>query len=71
MDLYLSPELAAGWNGAFTLRFDGEKRPAVSFAYRADGDELTLASLPPDAVRNAVVTAPDGLEPVATLTRYR
>ena len=71
MDLYLSPELAGAWNGAFTLRFDGENRPAVSFAYRFDGDELILAYLPSEAVRNAVVTAPDGLEPVAALTRYR
>jgi len=71
MDLYLSPELSVDWDGAFTLRFDGEKRPAVSFAYAMDGDELLLAYLPPGSARNAVVEAPDGLEPVAALKRYR
>jgi len=71
MDLYLSPELSVDWDGAFTLRFDGEKRPAVSFAYAMAGDELLLAYLPPGSTRNAVVEAPDGLEPIASLKRYR
>lgn len=71
MDLYLSPELAAEWNGAFTLRFDGGTRPAVSFAYRLRGDELSLAFVPPALVRNAVVTAPEGLDPAVSMTRYR
>jgi len=70
MDLYLSHETAASWHGAFTLRFDGGSRPAVSFAYRLDGDQLTLAWLPPGAVQNAIVTARD-LTTTVTMTRYR
>ncbi len=71
MDLYLSAELASEWDGAFTLRFDALPRSPVSFAYRTVDDELFLAYLPPESIRNAVVTAPDGLEPVAALERYR
>lgn len=71
MDLFLSPELTGVWDGAFTLRFDGDKHPAVRFAYRFDGDRLTLAYVPPESVRNAVVSASAGLETVATMTRYR
>jgi len=71
MDLYLSPELAVNWDGAFTLRFDGGTYPAVSFAYQDSGESIILAYLPPGSTRNAVVMAPDGLSPVATLKRYR
>jgi len=71
MDLYLSADLAAEWDGAFTLRFDALPRSPVSFAYRTVDDELFLAYLPHDSIRGAVVTAPDGLEPVAALDRYR
>ncbi|PKL25000.1 MAG: hypothetical protein CVV47_06865 [Spirochaetae bacterium HGW-Spirochaetae-3] len=71
MDLYLSGELAASWDGAFTLRFDAIPRSPVSFAYRTTGDELFLAYLPPESIHNAVVSAPDGLEPVAAFDRYR
>jgi hypothetical protein len=71
MDLFLSPELAGAWDGAFTLRFDGDKHPVVRFAYKLDGDTLTLAYVPPESVQNAVISVPTGLETVATLTRYR
>lgn len=71
MDLFLSPELAGAWDGAFTLRFDGDKHPVVRMAYRLDGDKLTLASVPPESIRNAVISASAGLETVATMTRYR
>ncbi|HUW71379.1 MAG TPA: SH3 domain-containing protein [bacterium] len=71
MDLFLSPELAGAWDGAFTLRFDGDKHPVVRFAYKLDGDTLTLAYVPPESVQNAVISVSTGLETVATLTRYR
>lgn len=71
MDLFLSPELATTWNGAFTLRFDEGKRPAISFAYRIDGDRLALAYLPPETIKSAVVSATGELAPNATLKRYR
>lgn len=71
MDLYLSPELASSWHGAFTLRFDGGTKPAVRFAYRLDGDQLSLAWLPPGTTGNAIVSAPDGLTAAITMTRYR
>lgn len=71
MDLFLSPELAAAWDGAFTLRFDGDTHPVVRFAYKLDGDALTLAYVPPEAVRNAVIATSTGIETVATMTRYR
>ncbi|GAB1456258.1 SH3 domain-containing protein [Spirochaetota bacterium] len=71
MDLYLSPELETDWDGAFTLRFDGGTKPAVSFAYQMQGDELIPAHVPPDARRNAVIMATAELEPVAALKKYR
>ncbi|MBN2875879.1 MAG: SH3 domain-containing protein, partial [Spirochaetales bacterium] len=71
MDLYLSPELAGSWQGAFSLRFDGGELPVVRFAYRLEGDDLVLAHLTPQLIHNAVVSAPGGLEPVATFTRYK
>lgn len=71
MDLYLSPELAMIWNGAFTLRFDEGRRPAVSFAYRFEGDRLALAYLPPETMKAAVVSTAGELAVSATLTRYR
>lgn len=71
MDLFLSPELAMIWNGAFTLRFDEGRRPAVSFAYRFDGAKLVLAYLPPDTMKAAVVSTTGELAVTATLNRYR
>jgi len=71
MDLFLSPELAMIWNGAFTLRFDEGRRPAVSFAYRFDGARLVLAYLPPDSMKAAVVSTTGELAVTATLNRYR
>jgi len=71
MDLYLSPELAMIWNGAFTLRFDEGRRPAVSFAYRFEGDKLVLANLPPETMKAAVVSTTGELAVSATLNRYR
>jgi hypothetical protein len=71
MDMYLSPELAGSWDGAFTLYFEGGTKPAVPFAYRLDGRTLSLAYLPPGAVKNAIVSAPEGLTTVATLTGTR
>lgn len=71
MDLYLSPELETEWDGAFTLRFDAGTKPAVSFVYQVQGDELILAYVPPEARRNAVIIATAELEPVAALKKYR
>lgn len=71
MDLYLSPELAMIWNGAFTLRFDEGRRPSVSFAYRITGDTLELAYLFPGTIKTAVVSSTEELPVSATLKRYR
>ncbi len=71
MDLYLSPELRLAWDGAFSIRFDGPKRPSLAFAYRRRAGELTLAFIPPAAIASAVVTAPEGLEPIASFATYR
>jgi len=71
MDLYLSPELQLEWDGAFSLRFDGPRRPALPFAYRREAGELILAAIPAESIASAVVSAPDGLEPVAAFTVYR
>jgi len=70
MDLFLSPELALIWNGAFTLRFDEGRRPAVSFAYRFEDDKLVLAHLPPEIMKAAVVSTTGELVVTATLNRY-
>lgn len=71
MDMFLSPELVGTWDGAFTLYFEGGEKPAVRFAYRHDGRTLHLAYLPPELVRNAIVTAPEGLQTTAFLTGSR
>jgi len=71
MDLFLSPELALIWNGAFTLRFDEGRRPAVSFAYRLEGDRLVLAYLPPGTIKAAIVSTAGELAISATMNRYR
>lgn len=65
MDLFLSPELQAAWQGAFTLRFESGQKPAVMFAYRFDGDRLVIARIAPELVFRAIVAAPDGLSPTA------
>ena len=70
MDLYLAPGSPTEWEGVFTLRFDAAKA-GLPFAYQRIDDELLLALLPADSVRNAVVTVPSGLEPVASMNRYR
>jgi hypothetical protein len=71
MDLFLSPELAVIWNGAFTLRFDEGRRPAVSFAYRFEGNNLVLAYVPPETIQAAVISTTGELAVSATLNRYR
>jgi hypothetical protein len=71
MDMFLSPELIGAWDGAFTLYFEGGEKPAVRFAYRHDGKTLALAFLTPELVRNAIVTAPEGLKTSAFLTGSR
>lgn len=59
MDLFLSPELAGTWQGAFSLRFDANRRTVVSFVYRADQNSLTLVPVAADAVRLSTVVAVD------------
>jgi hypothetical protein len=71
MDTFLSPELALSWNGAFSLLFDSEKRPRVTFAYRATPDGLELAHLPPSLVTGAIANSPTELASVAYFVRYR
>ena len=71
MDMFLSPDLIGTWDGAFTLYFEGGTKPAVRFAYRHDGKTLYLAYLPPELVKSAVLTAPEGLQTTAFLTGTR
>lgn len=61
MDLFLSDELAAFWDGAFTIRFDGETYPAVRFAYRYTDDSLSLAFIDRQYVESSTVNVQDGL----------
>lgn len=71
MDTFLSPELALSWNGAFSLLFDSEKQPRVTFAYRATPDGLELAHLPPSLVAGATASSPTELGTIAYFARYR
>jgi len=56
-DLFLSQELAGSWQGAFTLRFEANRRSAVSFVYRADQNSLTIVPVAADAIRLSTVVA--------------
>ncbi len=71
VDLFLGPEINAIWHGGFSLRFDAAPRKAISFAYRVSAYALELAFIPPELIRNGVVTAPEGLDTVVSFTRYR
>lgn len=71
VDLFLGPELASIWQGGFSLRFDGAPRAAVSFAYRYTPFSLELAYVAPELIRNGVVSAPQGLDPSVSFSRYR
>ena len=70
MDTFLSPELALSWDGAFSLLFDSEKRPRVTFAYRATPDGLELAHLPPSLITGATASSPTELSSIAYFVRY-
>jgi hypothetical protein len=71
MDTFLAPELALSWDGAFSLLFDSEKRPRITFAYRATQDGLELAHLPPSMVAGATASSPTDLASTAYFVRYR
>ncbi len=71
MDTFLSPELALTWDGAFSLLFDSEKQPRITFAYRATPDGLELAHLPPTMITEATASSPTELTSIANFIRYR
>jgi hypothetical protein len=71
MDTFLSPELALSWDGAFSLLFDSEKQPRVTFAYRADSDSMELAYLPSSLITGAIASSPTELSSIAYFVRYR
>jgi len=71
MDTFLSPELALSWDGAFSLLFDGENQPRVTFAYRATPDGLEMAHLPPSMIIEATASSPVELNSIAYFVRYR
>ena len=71
MDTFLAPELSVAWDGAFSLLFDSEKQPRITFAYRATQDGLELAHLPPELITGATASSPAELLPVAYFVRYR
>ncbi|GAB1433119.1 SH3 domain-containing protein [Spirochaetota bacterium] len=59
MDLYLSEDSYKLWDGAFSLVFDGPKRPKISFVYKLGDEQLVLGLVPKEAVSMAVVNAMD------------
>mgnify|MGYP004703130793 CR=1 FL=1 len=71
MDTFLSPELALSWDGAFSLLFDSENRPRITFAYRATPDALELAHVPASLVSGATASSSTELTSVAHFVRYR
>ncbi|MBU0937201.1 MAG: SH3 domain-containing protein [Spirochaetes bacterium] len=59
MDLFIHPEMAGTWQGAFTLRFDTDRRKPVSFVYRSDQNSLTLVPVPAADIQQATVLRAD------------